>query len=546
MDPCFLQKSVRDNSTELQNFMLDLKNWEDGAKKKEHDVIYGIDKNEKDKEKETVTRNDVEYVKSVFEDGCRQMKTKKWDLAEKSFTNAIRKYSKNPSFFIKRAKCYLKLRKADQAEEDCTTALSIDPKILKAKLQRSQAREMKGHIRGACLDLQDILILDPSNQVAKNALNRLRPLFEESLREGGYPFEEEDISNKTGIGDSIIESLAGNEDHSDGAPFNEEKIQLANAEKEKGNKFVKLEKWKDAMESYSKAIEFNPNDPIFYANRALCYLKTKEEQRAILDCCMALNKNPRYVKVYMRRAAAKKSVGDLWGARYDVKQVLTLEPNNSQAKTDLEELNLLIEKNIPQKRKVMFTPDKKSCPQKGKMENNSTNEKKEFNYVLAVNKPPHLRSKKPLKRIPIKFIDDIPTEVLKKPFMETCLSDNGIQEPPKKVQNQNHNKIEESQKMLLQMDRSFKMEEKKIIEIKDKKGSCQINQSRLTKQDSTSSGTTKEDLTSNRITKEDLTTNGINKSNCSQKDFQYILPIMKKPHLRSKKPLQRIPIKFIV
>lgn len=66
----------------------------------------------------------------------------------------------------------------EQAEEDCTKALFIDPKMLKAKLQRSQAREMKGHLRGACLDLQDILILDPSNQVAKNALNRLRPIFE--------------------------------------------------------------------------------------------------------------------------------------------------------------------------------------------------------------------------------------------------------------------------------------------------------------------------------------------------------------------------------
>lgn len=75
-------------------------------------------------------------------------------------------------------------------------------------------------------------------------------------------------------------------------------------------------------------------------NSLLLFLR---EHRAILDCCMALNKNPRYVKVYMRRAAAKKAVGDLWGARYDVKQVLILEPNNSQAKSDLEQLNVLIE-----------------------------------------------------------------------------------------------------------------------------------------------------------------------------------------------------------
>ncbi|CAH1401535.1 unnamed protein product [Nezara viridula] len=526
MDPCLLQKTVRDNSTELQNFMLDLKNWEDGAKKKEHNIIYGVDKNEKDKEKESVTRDDVTYVKTTFEDGCRQMKNKKWDLAEKSFSNAIRKYSKNPSFFIKRAKCYIKLKKPDQAEEDCTKALSIDPKIFKAKLQRSQAREMKGHLRGACLDLQDILILDPSNQVAKNALNRLRPLFEESLQEGDYhPFEEEEVSNKTGIGDSIIESLAGTEDYADDSS-NEEMIQLANSEKERGNHFVKLEKWKDALESYSKAIEYNPNDPIFYANRALCYLKTKEEHRAILDCCMALNKNPRYVKVYMRRAAAKKAVGDLWGARYDVKQVLILEPNNSQAKSDLEELNVLIEKNIPQKRKVPFSPDIKYCPKKGKSENISIKEKKEFNYVLAVKKPPHLRSKKPLQRIPIKFIDDDPTEGLKEPVLNSRLSNSEFLEPSKNIINKNHDIIEESPKMLPQLDKILKMEKKKIIEIKDDEKPSRTNQ--------------------NQLTKEDLTSNGITKSNCPPKDFQYILPIIKKPHLRSKKPLQRIPIKFII
>lgn len=528
MDPYILQKTVRDNNTELQNFMLDLKNWEDGAKKKEHEVIHGIEKNEKEKEKqEAVTRDDVAYVKEVFEDGCRQMKNKKWDLAEKSFTNAIRKYSKNPSFFIKRSKCFIKLKKPDQAEEDCSKALSIDPKILKAKLQRSIAREMKGNLRGACLDLQDILILDPSNQVAKNSLNRLRPIFEESLREGDYhPFEEEEILNKTGIGDSIIESLAGTEDTADANSSNEEMIQLANAEKERGNHFVKLEKWKDALESYSKAIEYNSNDPIFYANRALCYLKTKEEHRAILDCCMALNKNPRYVKVYMRRAAAKKAVGDLWGARYDVKQVLILEPNNSQAKSDLEQLNVLIEKNIPQKKKAPSTPDLKSCPQKEKSENIPTKEKKEFNYVLAVNKPPHLRSKKPLKRVPIKFIDDMPTEGSKEHVLKSSLTNDEILEPPKKIINKNSNIIEEVPKMVPRVDRSLKLEEMKIAETKDKTQPSKINQI--------------------QPTKEDLTSNGITKSNCSQKDFQYILPIIKKPHLRSKKPLQRIPIKFII
>lgn len=61
---------------------------------------------------------------------------------------------------------------------------------------------------------------------------------------------------------------------------------------------------------------------------------------------MALKLNPRYTKAYFRRAYARKATGDLWGARYDIKQLLKLEPNNTQAKQDLEELNLLVEVSL--------------------------------------------------------------------------------------------------------------------------------------------------------------------------------------------------------
>lgn len=50
----------------------------------------------------------------------------------------------------------------------------------------------------------------------------------------------------------------------------------ANVEKEKGNQFVKKEKWDSAIECYSKAIKCFSQDAIFYCNRALCYLKKKK------------------------------------------------------------------------------------------------------------------------------------------------------------------------------------------------------------------------------------------------------------------------------
>jgi len=47
----------------------------------------------------------------------------------------------------------------------------------------------------------------------------------------------------------------------------------ANQHKEEGNKFVQQKKWNKAIASYSEAIKIFPYDAIFYANRALCYLK---------------------------------------------------------------------------------------------------------------------------------------------------------------------------------------------------------------------------------------------------------------------------------
>lgn len=40
-----------------------------------------------------------------------------------------------------------------------------------------------------------------------------------------------------------------------------------------GNNFVKEGKWDKAITCYTTAIKHHAYDPIYYANRALCYLK---------------------------------------------------------------------------------------------------------------------------------------------------------------------------------------------------------------------------------------------------------------------------------
>lgn len=47
----------------------------------------------------------------------------------------------------------------------------------------------------------------------------------------------------------------------------------ANDIKDRGNSYVKLSDYEKAIEAYTEAIEVYPQDPIYFINRALCYLK---------------------------------------------------------------------------------------------------------------------------------------------------------------------------------------------------------------------------------------------------------------------------------
>ncbi|XP_044263335.1 RNA polymerase II-associated protein 3 [Tribolium madens] len=189
-------------------------------------------------------------------------------------------------------------------------------------------------------------------------------------------------------------------------------------EKEKGNKFVKQKKWNEAIECYTQAIDLYSYDPIFYANRALCYLKIENYGKAESDCTLSLKLDQTYVKAYQRRAAAREGLNKLEEAKADLLRVLELEPKNCESKTNLENLKKKLTKveQVQTQRPVSkFTAsrNKNLCnvmkqsnifTQENKINENKVNETESVIPVKAINKPVHLQSKKPLKRIEIQEI----------------------------------------------------------------------------------------------------------------------------------------------
>ncbi|CAJ0625685.1 16387_t:CDS:1 [Entrophospora sp. SA101] len=77
---------------------------------------------------------------------------------------------------------------------------------------------------------------------------------------------------------------------------NTEESRSAEHHKNKGNNFFKRNDYDNAIREYTAAIKQNPRNPVYYTNRALCYLKLKKYDNVILDCETALEKDANSVK----------------------------------------------------------------------------------------------------------------------------------------------------------------------------------------------------------------------------------------------------------
>lgn len=73
--------------------------------------------------------------------------------------------------------------------------------------------------------------------------------------------------------------------------------QLSDVElKDHGNKLFAARKYDDAIICYNKAIIKNPNNPTYFTNRALCYIKLKRYDAACQDCRRALDMDNNLIK----------------------------------------------------------------------------------------------------------------------------------------------------------------------------------------------------------------------------------------------------------
>jgi tetratricopeptide (TPR) repeat protein len=85
---------------------------------------------------------------------------------------------------------------------------------------------------------------------------------------------------------------------------------VAEGLKQEGNKLLASKDFKGAVEKYTKAIEADPNNAVYYANRAAAYSQLQEHESAVYDAKKALQVNPNYSKAYSRLGHAEFCLGN--------------------------------------------------------------------------------------------------------------------------------------------------------------------------------------------------------------------------------------------
>ncbi|KAL2254422.1 outer envelope protein 64, mitochondrial [Sesamum indicum] len=123
------------------------------------------------------TNGNMDAAELLKEKGNAAYKGKQWNKAVSYYSEAIKLNDANATYYSNRAAAYLELGCFQQAEEDCSRAISLDKKYVKAYLRRGTARESLLLYREALQDFKHALVLEPQNKVASLAEKRLRKLI---------------------------------------------------------------------------------------------------------------------------------------------------------------------------------------------------------------------------------------------------------------------------------------------------------------------------------------------------------------------------------
>ncbi|KAG5360811.1 Hsp70-Hsp90 organizing protein 1 [Yarrowia sp. B02] len=146
--------------------------------------------------------------------------------------------------------------------------------------------------------------------------------------------------------------------------------------KEKGNALFKAQDFAPAAEHYTLAIKALPH-PVYFSNRAACYLKLGEYEKAAADCKAGLDHVPEFqkprsdapelkpdtpIKLFFRWSQALEDQHNYAAAVYVCNSGLKTYPGNESLTTQLKKLQWIEKKEKRDMKEKAFAPQSQTPP----------------------------------------------------------------------------------------------------------------------------------------------------------------------------------------
>jgi len=120
------------------------------------------------------------------------------------------------------------------------------------------------------------------------------------------------------------------------APPTESEKEEAEKLKLEGNDLMRTEQFEGAIEKYTKAIELDSSNQVFYCNRAAAHSKMNNHYAAVEDCQRAIDMDPKYGKAFGRMGLAYSSIEKHKEAIECFKKAIDIEPENESYQSNLK------------------------------------------------------------------------------------------------------------------------------------------------------------------------------------------------------------------
>ena len=238
--------------------------------------------------------------------------------AIKDFSEAIKRAPDDVSALFQRGFSYSKIGELDKALIDFNKTIDLDSYNLSAYYRRGEVNEQKKNYKEAISDYKKFLELGGKNSdVAGDTvekINRMKveldPGDNEQLKIDDVQVDK--IKEKTREGLGLVEQLAqmglgGNSDEEKGKWVKIQQLFFLIGE---GERLFEEGKYKDAQESFTKAIEFYPGEPTAYVKRSFTSYNLGDLNQSLDDLISAIDVEPYHTNLGLLGGAISLLIGN--------------------------------------------------------------------------------------------------------------------------------------------------------------------------------------------------------------------------------------------